>query len=232
MAALKGSKTEDNLKARLRRRVPGEPPLSLFRPEGGRRRLQRRRRGVPLHRRRRDRSRARPSGIPRSGRRSGHRPADRQDRQQPGRRGRRRDARIHRHVPGHGAHRPRGRLRGDRRLVRDPGQGRALACRPLPARARRARSRRRRTGFAGSPPRAERPLRPMSHPADPAPCPTGESACAKAASRRPRATRSPGRIRNSTIRRRSTPSCGGCSISATPAGAASISAIRSRGCST
>ena len=36
--------------------------------------------------------------------------------------------------PGHGAHRPRRRLRRDRRLVRDPGQGREVPRRPLPAR--------------------------------------------------------------------------------------------------
>ena len=35
--------------------------------------------------------------------------------------------------PGHGPHRPRGRLRRDRRLVRDPGQGRKIPRRPLPA---------------------------------------------------------------------------------------------------
>ena len=39
--------------------------------------------------------------------------------------------------PGHGPHRPRGRLRRDRRLVRDAGEGRTFACRPLLARARR-----------------------------------------------------------------------------------------------
>ena len=53
------------------------------------------------------------------------------------RRRRRRNARIHRHVSRHGAHRPRGRLRRDRRLVRDARQGRALARRPFPEGARR-----------------------------------------------------------------------------------------------
>ena len=53
-------------------------------------------------------------------------------------RDRRRDARIHRHVSGHGEGRARRRLRGDRRLVRDARQGRALARQPLPEGARRA----------------------------------------------------------------------------------------------
>ena len=47
-------------------------------------------------------------------------------------RDRRRDPRIHRHVSGHGAHGARRRLRRNRRLVRDPGEGREVACRPLP----------------------------------------------------------------------------------------------------
>ncbi len=50
---------------------------------------------------------------------------------------RRRDARVHRHVPGHGEGRPRRRLRRNRRLVRDAGEGRALACQPVPEGARR-----------------------------------------------------------------------------------------------
>ena len=49
---------------------------------------------------------------------------------------RRRDARIHRHVSGHGAHRARRRLRRDRRLVRDARQGREDPRRPLPEGAR------------------------------------------------------------------------------------------------
>ena len=53
-------------------------------------------------------------------------------------RDRRRDPRIHRHVSGHGAHRARGRLRRDRRLVRDPGQGREVPRRPLPEGPRHA----------------------------------------------------------------------------------------------
>ena len=71
-------------------------------------------------------------------RRSGHRPAVRRHRGQPEVGHRRRDPRVHRHVPGHGQGRPRGRLRRDRRLVRDPGQGRALARQPLPEGAGRA----------------------------------------------------------------------------------------------
>ena len=52
-------------------------------------------------------------------------------------RDRRRDARIHRHVSGHGPHRARGRLRRDRRLVRDAGQGREVARRQVPEDAER-----------------------------------------------------------------------------------------------
>ena len=50
---------------------------------------------------------------------------------------RRRDARVHRHVPGHGEVRARRGLRRDRRLVRDAREGRALAREPLPEGARR-----------------------------------------------------------------------------------------------
>ena len=45
---------------------------------------------------------------------------------------RRRDARVHRHVSGHGEVGARRRLRRDRRLVRDAGEGRALARESLP----------------------------------------------------------------------------------------------------
>ena len=53
-------------------------------------------------------------------------------------RGRGRDARVHRHVPGHGEDGARRGLRRDRRLVRDAGEGRALAREPLPEGAGRA----------------------------------------------------------------------------------------------
>ena len=45
---------------------------------------------------------------------------------------------THRRVSGDGARGPPGRLRRDRRLVRDARQGREVACRPLPKGARRA----------------------------------------------------------------------------------------------
>ena len=48
-AALKEHQTGKSERG-LRRRKPGQPPLSLFRAEGRRRRLQRCRRRVPLHR--------------------------------------------------------------------------------------------------------------------------------------------------------------------------------------
>ncbi len=44
---------------------------------------------------------------------------------------------THRRVSGDGARGPPGRLRRDRRLVRDARQGREVACRPLPKGARR-----------------------------------------------------------------------------------------------
>jgi queuine tRNA-ribosyltransferase len=46
---------------------------------------------------------------------------------QPQGRRRRRDPRVHRHVPGHGEDRAGRGLRRDRRLVRDPGEGREAA---------------------------------------------------------------------------------------------------------
>ena len=55
-----------------------------------------------------------------------------------GRRGRR-NARVHRHVSRHGEVGARRRLRRDRRLVRDAGEGRALAREPVPEGAGRAR---------------------------------------------------------------------------------------------
>ena len=72
--------------------------------------------------------------------------------------GRRRDPRVHRHVPGHGEDRARGGLRRDRRLVRDARQGREVARRPLPEDARHA-SARRAARAAGGPGRARRPRR-------------------------------------------------------------------------
>ena len=48
MASLKGSKTEDNLKAAFAGESQSEPALSLFRAEGRRWRLQRRLRRFPL----------------------------------------------------------------------------------------------------------------------------------------------------------------------------------------
>ena len=67
----------------------------------------------------------------------GDRPADRRDALEPQGGDRRRDARVHRHVPGHGQGRARRGLRRDRRLVRDAREGRALAREPFPEGARR-----------------------------------------------------------------------------------------------
>ena len=92
------------------------------------------------HRRRRDRPRARPPRLPEAGRRSGDRPADRQHREEPQGRRRRRDARVRDDVPGHGEDRARRGLRRHRRVVRDARQGREVPRRPLPEGARHART--------------------------------------------------------------------------------------------
>ena len=107
MAALKGTQDPQEPQGRVRGRVAGEPPLPLLRQAGRHRGLPRRRRPVPRHRRGRDRPRARPPRLPEAGRRPGHRQADRLHRQEPGRRRRRRDLRVHRDVPGHGEDRAR-----------------------------------------------------------------------------------------------------------------------------
>ena len=52
---------------------------------------------------------------------------------------RRRDLRVHEDVPGLRQDRARGRLRGDRRVVRDAGARREVARRPLPEGPRLAR---------------------------------------------------------------------------------------------
>ena len=143
MPALKNTKTWAKSERRLRRRKPGQPPLSLFRAEGRRRRLQRCRRRVPLHRGRRDRPCPRPSGISRRGRRSGDRRADRRHRPEPQGRHRRRDPRIHRHVSGHGA-----APRATKASTRSPTGSRPS---PRPRRATPAASRRRWTRSGSNP---------------------------------------------------------------------------------
>ena len=131
---LNGNQDPPEPEGRLRRRVAGEPPLPLLREGRRRRGLPRGRRQLPRHRRRRDRPRPRPPRLPEAGRRPGHGPADRRHRAEPQGRHRRRDPRVHRHVPGHGQDRARRGLRRDRRLVRDAGQGREVA---TPAASRR-----------------------------------------------------------------------------------------------
>src|SRR5688572_15535286 len=117
---------------RVRRRVAGEPPLSLLRREGGRGRPERRLGAVSLHRGGRDRARARPPGVPRGSGGPGDQPADRPHAREPEGGGGGRDARVHRHVPGDGEAGARRGLRRDRRLVRDPRQGGAQPCQPVP----------------------------------------------------------------------------------------------------
>src|SRR5205809_1096595 len=116
----------------VRRRIAGQPPLSVFRREGGRRRPERRLGAVPLHGRRRNRARARAPRVSRGGGRSGDQPADRPHARQPEGGGGRRNPRVHRHVSRYGEAGARRRLRRDRRLVRDARQGRAQPRQPLP----------------------------------------------------------------------------------------------------
>ena len=124
-------------------------------------------------------------------RRPGDRPADRPDRLQPQGRDRGRDARIHRHVSGHGAHGARRRLRRNRRLVRDAGQGREEPRRPLPEGARHDGLSL--SGFAKGT-RAGPLFRPYTA------ATKRHRPCAKAASKRPPATPSTGRTRGSATR--------------------------------
>jgi serine/threonine protein kinase len=134
-----GQQDREESEGRLRRRVPGQPPLSLLRSQGRRRRLQRRVGRVPLDRRRRDRPCARPPRVPR-GRRAIRPPACRSARHEAEPQGldRRRDPRVHRHVPGHGqagarrrlhARSPTGSRRSPRPSVRTPTASRRRSTR-------------------------------------------------------------------------------------------------------
>jgi hypothetical protein len=89
-------------------------------------RATRRSRQLPRHRRGRDRPRARPPRLPQAAWVIPPPACRSAAPRQPPRRGRRRDPRVHRHVPGHGEDRPRRGLRRDRRLVRDPREGREV----------------------------------------------------------------------------------------------------------
>ena len=176
------------------------------------------------HGRRRDRARVRPPRLPEAGRRPGDRRADRQHGEEPQGGGRGRDLRVHADVPGHRQDGARGGLRRDRRVVRDAGQGREVARRPLhqgAARRSRARSRPRRserarggrpaTPGAAGPPRGRRSV-DLATPHD--------------AHRHARHQRSPDVLGASDDG--STASCAASSTSATAAGAACRSARRSR----
>ena len=146
------------------------------------------------------------------------------DLQQSQGRRRRRDARIYGHVSGHGAYGARGRLRGDRRLVRDAGQGRALARGPLPARARRTEVSR----VLPLPARREEGASPRGR----LTYGNMDSRCGKAVWTPRRGIRSIGKAPTFTTKPSSTPKYGACSTFVTPAAAASTSAIVFRGCST
>src|SRR5438132_4071207 len=116
---------------RIRRREPGEPALSLLRQAGRRGGPSGPRRTLPGHGGRRDRARPRPPRVPPGSRRSGHRRADRRYREEPQGRRSGRDVRVHADVPGLRQAGARGRLRGDRRVVRDAGEGGEGARRPV-----------------------------------------------------------------------------------------------------
>src|SRR6266513_3670006 len=117
---------------RVRRRIAGQPPLSLLRRQGRRGRPERRLGAIPLHGGRRDRARARAPRVSRGGGRSGDQPADRPYTRQLEGGGGGRNPRVHRHVSWHGEAGARRRLRRDRRLVRDARQGRAQPRQPFP----------------------------------------------------------------------------------------------------
>ena len=111
----------------------------------------------------------------------------------------------------------------DRRLVRDPGQGREVPRRPLPAGARHAGLSPSRLCRRGP---GRDPFLVLPRINETAPT------CAKAAWRRRSAIPSPGRTQVLRSTRRSRRRWSGCSTSVTAAGAASICATASRACST
>src|SRR6266446_2340454 len=116
---------------RLRRREPGQPALPLLRQAGGRGGPSGHRRSLPRHGGGRDGPCAWPPRVPAGRGRPRHRRAHRRHGEEPQGRGGRRDVRIHADVPRVRPPGARGRVRGDRRVVRDAGQGGEVARRPL-----------------------------------------------------------------------------------------------------
>ena len=137
MKPLKGTRTHDNLKAAFAGESQANRRYLYFASKADVEGQNDVAASVPLDRRRRDRPRARAPRLPGSGRRPGDRSADRLVAPEPEGRGGRRDARIHRHVPGDGQVGARRGVRGDRGLVRDAGESRALARQSVPEGARR-----------------------------------------------------------------------------------------------
>ena len=121
---LNDSQTLQNLKDAFAGESQSQPALPLLRRQGGRRGRERRRCGVSFHGGGRNRPRPRPPRVHGGGRRPGHRAAHRDHQRQPQGGHRRRDSRVHRHVPRHGESRAGRGLRGNLRLVRDLGEGR------------------------------------------------------------------------------------------------------------
>src|SRR5712671_1472692 len=116
---------------RLRRREPGQPALPLLRQAGGRGGPSGHRRPLPRHGGGRDGPCAWPPRVPAGRGRPRHRRAHRRHGEEPQGRGGRRDVRVHADVPRVRPPGARGRIRGDRRVVRDAGQGGEVARRPL-----------------------------------------------------------------------------------------------------
>ena len=131
MKPLKGTKTHENLKAAFAGESQANRRYLYFAAQGRRRRVKRRVGGVPLDRGRRDRPRARPSRVTSQcvGDPATNLPIGAA--RQPEGGDRRRDARIHRHVSGHGE-----AARGEgfdeiADWIRDAREGRALPRQPL-----------------------------------------------------------------------------------------------------
>ena len=239
--ALKGSRTEENLKEAFCRREPGQPPLPLFRPEGRRRRLQRRVGRLPLDCRRRDRTCPRPPRIPRGGRRSGHRQADRRhhDNLQPPLPARPTNTpTCTRAWPAPPARRASTRSpTGSRPWPRPRSPMPAGSSGPRFARqARRGVIGASRRSAAGAEPRLSRPSDPSASATRPDSGDHSETPPRSSTRRQPRcavaASDRVARRRLLPTGRRPRRRCGASSTSVMAAGAASICATPSRGCST
>ncbi len=202
---LKGSKTEKNLKDAFAGESQANRRYLYFAAKADVEGYNDVSDRVPFHRRRRDGPRARTPRIPRNGGRSGDGSADRRDQDESEGRHRRRNARVQRHVPGHGE--------GRRAKKGSPRS---------PTGSRRSRRPNARTRIASRKP---------STPSDGHAAWARETpAYARAACRLPRVTRSTGGALNSSTRPRSRKNSSASSTSATAVAAASACAIHSPHC--